>query len=515
MTLAMTDEMKKCNPKFLQIITDGNQTIPSQQPATVNAIVITTHTNDITGAIQPLPQFDETVNIIVAPALASAHNKRINIRIVNLTEFPYTIKNHTKIAELQILKPEDTKQIRPIDIVALSLLNDPDDTHMYVNELMKSNEHESNEDSFWFPTPEHPGNETEHTPIQRRILKEIRELIEREKLDPTKDAESNKKFLDMFQWEGSQIKGDDRKHLEQTIIEYNDIFARHRLDIGINNSFKINLTPKDERPVYTQSLPVPISLKEDLTIELTLLHRYGIKTTLPFPKHCRASPIFAQRKPKGKLRLLVDLRKIHVLISDDYINNNHPVSTLSDAVQHLAGKKLFCKLDCSQAYHCLQMADQRSIEMLAFNFASRTFAYKRLAQGLSRALLAFSSFMREYLDKVIKADQCAQYVDDIGIAANTLTQLIRNIRAVFECILKAGLKLTIEKCHFGVTEIEFLRRTITPHGVAPQDHIIQKFLTNIRFAKSKKQVQRYIGFVNYYRPYIPRLSEKLLSFLNY
>ena len=31
------------------------------------------------------------------------------------------------------------------------------------------------------------------------------------------------------------------------------------------------------------------------------------------------------------------------------------------------------------------------------------------------------------------------------------------------------------------------------------------------FPKSKKQVQRYIGFVNYYRNYIPRLSEKLLG----
>ena len=508
MTLAMTDEMKKCNPK--QIMVEGNQTLPPQQTTTVNAIVITTNMHDVTGAVQPLPQFDETATIIVAPALATAHNKRLNIRIANLTDFPHTIKSHTKLAELQILKPEDTKQIRPVDAAALKLLEDPDDTHMYVNELMKSKESEQNDENFWFPTPENPGNEDEHTPIQRRILKEIRELIQKEQLDPTKDQESRKKFLDMFSWEGSKIEGNDRKQLEETIVEYNDIFARHRLDIGINNTFKVKLTPKDERPIYTQSLPVPINLKEDLTVELALMHRYGIITTLPFSKY--ASPIFAQRKPNGKLRLLVDLRKINALISDDYINNNHPVSTLSDAAQHLAGKQLFCKLDCSQAYHCLQMADQRSIEMLAFNFASRTFAYKRLAQGLSRALSAFSSFMREYLDKVIKADQCAQYVDDIGVAANSVTQLIRNIRAVFECIRQAGLKLTIEKCHFGVTEIEFLGRTITPQGIAPQDHKIQKFLANVRFPKSKKQVQRYIGFVNYYRNYIPRLSEKLLGF---
>ena len=37
--------------------------------------------------------------------------------------------------------------------------------------------------------------------------------------------------------------------------------------------------------------------------------------------------------------------------------------------------------------------------------------------------------MREYLDPVVKADQCAQYVDDIGIAANSAPELVRNIKA--------------------------------------------------------------------------------------
>ena len=158
------------------------------------------------------------------------------------------------------------------------------------------------------------------------------------------------------------------------------------------------------------------------------------------------------------------------------------------------------------------MADQRSIEMLAFNFASRTFAYRRLAQGLSRALSAFSSFMREYLDRVIKADQCAQYVDDIGIAANDAEHLIKNLRATFECIREAGLKLTMHKCHFGATEIDFLGRTITPDGVKPQKERVIQFLEKTKFPKSKKALQRYLGFLNYYRNYIPRLSEKLVPF---
>ena len=211
MTLGMTDEMKNCNPKPLQKMAEGSQTIPPQQTTTVSAIVITTNANEVSGTVQPLPKFDETAAIIVAPALATAHNKRINIRIAKLTDFQHTKTNHTKLAEFQILKPEETMQIRPVDAAALKLLQDPDDTHMHVNELMKISQSEQNGENFWFPTPENPGTEEEHTSIQRRILEEIRELIKKEELDPTKDQESRKKFLDMFKWEGSHIERNDKK----------------------------------------------------------------------------------------------------------------------------------------------------------------------------------------------------------------------------------------------------------------------------------------------------------------
>ena len=158
------------------------------------------------------------------------------------------------------------------------------------------------------------------------------------------------------------------------------------------------------------------------------------------------------------------------------------------------------------------MADQRSLEMLAFNSATRKFAYKRIEQGLSRSVTDFSSFMREYFDPVFKADQCAQYVDDIGIAANDATDLTRNIGAVFKCIRQAGLKVTIEKCPLGVRQVEFLGRTISSEGVLPQSLKIQGFLNKLRFPKSEKALQRYLGFVNYYRNYIPRMAEKLNPF---
>ena len=180
----------------------------------------------------------------------------------------------------------------------------------------------------------------------------------------------------------------------------------------------------------------------------------------------------------------------------------------------MAGKNLFCKLDCFQAYHCLQKADQQSIELLAFKFASRTFAYRRLAQGLSRSPSAFLSFIRELLDPVIIADQCAQYVDDIGMAANTPEQLIQNLLAVFQCLRKAGLKLSITKCHSGVQEVDFLGRTIRTKGVAPERQKITKFLEKLKFPQSKKAFQKYIAFLNYYHNYILRLAERLTPFFH-
>ena len=106
--------------------------------------------------------------------------------------------------------------------------------------------------------------------------------------------------------------------------------------------------------------------------------------------------------------------------------------------------------------------------------------------------------MREYLDRANKADQCAQNVDDIGIAANDTKHLCTNFKTVFECIRNAGLKLSMSNCHFGVKQVDFLGRTITPDGVAPQVDKVKDFLSKLRFPISKKALQRYIGFLIYY-----------------
>ena len=70
----------------------------------------------------------------------------------------------------------------------------------------------------------------------------------------------------------------------------------------------------------------------------------------------------------------------------------------------------------------------------------------------------------------------------------------------------------MSKGHFGVKQVDFLGRTSTRDGVATQADKVKDFLTKLRFPKSKKALQSYIGSLTYYRNYIPRLSEQLTPF---
>ena len=129
---------------------------------------------------------------------------------------------------------------------------------------------------------------------------------------------SQQKFLSNFDWTRSTLDGDAKQAVDTLSSEFNDIFAPHRFDIRITTEYKVQLTSIDNRPAYSKNLPAPINLEDDILVEVALLHKYGIITTLPYSKY--ACPMFAQRKPNETICLLVDLRKINTIIGDDYIN---------------------------------------------------------------------------------------------------------------------------------------------------------------------------------------------------
>ena len=231
------------------------------------------------------------------------------VQFSNFLDHHYTLRNGTHITNISILTLEQTKHIRPVNPTSVrDLLNyNHDDAIHYINSLLKRPKTDETSETYCFATPENPGNQKEHTPIQRRILNELQELEQFEQLNPQEHTDSRNQFLSIFDWTNSTLQADAKQAVEGLLVEIQEIFARHRFDIGINPQFKVQLSPLDNRPAFSQSLPTLINLKEDILVELALIHKYGIIATLPCSKY--ASPIFAQRKPNGKRRLWLTSRK--------------------------------------------------------------------------------------------------------------------------------------------------------------------------------------------------------------
>ena len=198
------------------------------------------------------------------------------VQISNFLDYLYTLKRITHFANFSVLTPEQTKHIRPVNPTSVRHLlnNSQDDAIHYMNSLLKTSKGNEVNETYWFPTPQNPGNEKEHTPIQTRILNELRELEQIEKLNPLENTNSRNQFLSNFNWTVSTLQPEAEQAVENLLVKFHDIFARHRFDIGINTEFKVQLTLLDNRPAYSQSLPAPINLvQDDILVELVLIHK--------------------------------------------------------------------------------------------------------------------------------------------------------------------------------------------------------------------------------------------------
>ena len=158
------------------------------------------------------------------------------------------------------------------------------------------------------------------------------------------------------------------------------------------------------------------------------------------------------------------------------------------------------------------MADDLSVQLLAFNFASRRFAYNCLARGLNKSVTGFSLFFKHYLDPCLAANVCTQFMDDIATGVNNFDEMIPALRKNFDCLRESDLKLSAHKFEFGTTKVDFLSNTITPKGISPESATIENSLGLIRMPSTVKHEKRLIGFVQFFRNFFPNLGHKVLPF---
>jgi hypothetical protein len=101
------------------------------------------------------------------------------------------------------------------------------------------------------------------------------------------------------------------------------------------------------------------------------------------------------------------------------------------------------------------------------------------------------------------------YIDDLLLTScSTFEEHLQRLELVLSQFSEAGLKINANKSQFAVSEIEYLGYWITRNGIQPVHKKVEA-IQCITPLITKKQVQPFIGIINYYQDMWPRRSEIL------
>ena len=120
----------------------------------------------------------------------------------------------------------------------------------------------------------------------------------------------------------------------------------------------------------------------------------------------------------------------------------------------------------------------------------------RLAMGLQN-----SASFQPLVDSVIRDMKDVYcYLDDILIYSKDQAS---HMKELFKRLSGAGLSLNLSKCEFGKGQLDYLGYTIDSTGLRP---IVKKAeaITNFPVPLTQKQLQAFLGSLNYYRSSLPR-----------
>ncbi|XP_053563647.1 retrotransposon-like protein 1 [Bombina bombina] len=124
--------------------------------------------------------------------------------------------------------------------------------------------------------------------------------------------------------------------------------------------------------------------------------------------------------------------------------------------------------------------------------------------GLTNAPATFQFFINNIFRDLL--DTCVVvYLDDILIYSATLEEHIKYVSWVLSRLQIHRLYAKAEKCQFHTQEISFRGYFISPHGIQMQQDKVET-VTQWPEPRNRKQLQRFLGFSNYYRKFIKNYS---------
>ncbi len=124
--------------------------------------------------------------------------------------------------------------------------------------------------------------------------------------------------------------------------------------------------------------------------------------------------------------------------------------------------------------------------------------------GLSNSPSVFQAFINDVFRDMLN-QWVIVYIDDILIYSETYEEHVRHVRTVLKRLLQHQLYAKAEKCEFHQETISFLGYVISSGGVAMDEQKVQA-VVNWPQPTTLKELQRFLGFANFYRRFIRNFS---------
>ena len=172
-----------------------------------------------------------------------------------------------------------------------------------------------------------------------------------------------------------------------------------------------------------------------------------------------SSPIVMIKKKDGSWRFCVDFRKVNSMTQRDA----YPLPRIDETLEALAGSQFFTTLDLASGYWQVEM-EEADRAKTAFSTREGHFEFNVMPFGLTNAPATFQRLM-ECVLAGLTYEQCLIYLDDIVVFSVTFDQHLERLRAVFQHLDNAGLKLKPNKCHFAKGEIRYLGHVVSRQGI--------------------------------------------------
>ena len=162
-------------------------------------------------------------------------------------------------------------------------------------------------------------------------------------------------------------------------------------------------------------------------------------------------------------------------------------------------------IDASSGYHNIKLDNQSSyLTMFACPFGR--YIYKHLPFGAVPAGgNMFQCKINETFNDIPNVFGIADDILVIGYEKDG-TDHNETVNKVLKCCRDLNLKLNKEKCHFRCTALPFFSEVVSRDGMQPDPRKISA-LTETPTPKNKKELQAYLGIINYLSKFSPDMVE--------